>query len=272
MDRQFADIRLNCPACGRLPKQINPTPIPVVADSVAPTATAEKQHPATATGLPPLKDTVTLPDTAKAMSPRALVYAGIALIETSDKDYQDPLPARYFTTAIERDHHLNLAYERLGAFYWEQRDRARKTGIGDPWVLENKCLAVYTEQLKYEPNWADAYYSRINVYNSLGRFGEAEADAAKLLAMRPEMNTVRATHGYILHELHRPKEAAAELEQCLNSKDLASLNILAQCYEEMHQYKKAIEFTSKWLKQSDSKDDGLLRIRARCERELGKYH
>jgi serine/threonine protein kinase len=247
--------------------QATPAPPPAAATQAPASNQSGELEALAPLNLPSIPETVRLPESAKNMTPLELISAGEAASKEIEPDYQNLLPARYFTTALMINPSLDNAYLALMKFYWNQQEHSP---ANQRMILE-KCLMVYKEHIKHNPNNLDTYIWGGTINQCLHRWPDVIAITEAGLKLSPETADLHMKHGYALSELNKNQEAADELEKYMSRGDSGARWIVGSCYRDLNQNEKAIEFASKWIKQVGP-EAGLLMIRGDSEKDLKRYN
>lgn len=253
-----------------LESKIMPSLLPYVSPAVVslPKSAITFTAPAKQVALPPIPEEIRLGKNDERRSAEELVAIGQSLINKIGESKENSLlPARYFTSAIEKNPKLMEAYESLSAFYWQ---RQGKTGPASRIENLEKCLTVYNEQLTQKPDDFQAYCNRCSTNLELDKFSQALVDADSGLKIQPTNAALHLKHAYANYKLHHLKVALAEYKQFLPPTDFAGYYTMGCCYQDLHQFQEAINLCSKAM-ENGGPHDGLLMVRADSERALGRY-
>ena len=128
------------------------------------------------------------------------------------------------------------------------------------------AVAGYRVLVARHPESADGHFALGHALLRAQRFAEAQPELAKAVRTAPGMTQGWSDLGFVEYKLHDYPQALAALERHgqLAGDDAASYFLRAVCWDELRQYKQAIEFYEKFLAADQNRDaDNVFKARHR---------
>ncbi len=120
-----------------------------------------------------------------------------------------------------------------------------------------QAIDVYSEEIKKNPDSADAYNLRGLAYVELGKFDEALADYSQAIKISPEFADALNNRGDLYRRQKKYREALGDFAQAIKyEKDFAEPHYnMALTYEAMGQIPKALQSYQEYLKVKPGAED-----------------